>query len=417
MRANLVAKGARHPLDAGRVGRVAAVDGAAADGEVRAGRDKDGAGRGGHGEDAGIDADHGGGVGVGLVGELGAAGVDVGQGLVGANLQGAVPGGKLGLEGAQTVEGLVDAGGGELTGVNGGADAVNGGGLDVVGVADHDIVDTGLQGEEGALDGAVGGADAVHLKAISHNDAIILKLLAQDVNDLGREGRGLVGAGELGHGNVGGHDHLDALGGGLLEGHELDSVELGAGLVNGGQAVVGVDGGVTVAGEVLDAGHDIVLAHALGAGGSKLGDLLGLVTGASDANDGVEGLRVDVADRGIVHVDAKVLEHLGGGSSDLNSGVERAGGAEGHGTGLLGRDRRGNAGDEAVLLVDSDEERLVVAGILGELLEITVEGTKLGGCTDVALEEDNGADAVILNQGLDVIVDFGVVEANGEELM
>lgn len=57
-----------------------------------------------------------------------------------------------------------------------------------------------------------------------------------------------------------------------------------------------------------------------------------------------------------------------------------------------------------------------MAGVAGELLEVVAEGAQVGRGADVAFEEDNGADAVVLDEGLDVIVDLGVVEADGKEL-
>jgi hypothetical protein len=57
-----------------------------------------------------------------------------------------------------------------------------------------------------------------------------------------------------------------------------------------------------------------------------------------------------------------------------------------------------------------------VAGIFRQLLEAEAESLELLGILDVALEEDNGSDAVVLDERFDFLVDFGSVKPNREQL-
>lgn len=67
-------------------------------------------------------------------------------------------------------------------------------------------------------------------------------------------------------------------------------------------------------------------------------------------------------------------------------------------------------------MVDADEQRLGVASVLGDLLETIAEGLELGSISNVTLEEDDGANAVVSDERCDVVINDVAVEANCEEL-
>lgn len=142
---------------------------------------------------------------------------------------------------------------------------------------------------------------------------------------------------------------------------------------------------------------------------------IGVVPGTPHTDCRVQRLRVDVGDGGVVHVDAEVAEHLPHGPGDGTVRAERAGGAEGHGAGHLGGDGGRDASHEAVFLVDADEQRLAVAALPGEALEPETLRPQLRRVSHVALEQDDGPDAVVADQGPDV-VEPRAVESDGEEL-
>lgn len=58
-----------------------------------------------------------------------------------------------------------------------------------------------------------------------------------------------------------------------------------------------------------------------------------------------------------------------------------------------------------------------MASIPGNLLQVTVQGTQLLSVANIALEEDNGTDSVILDERADIVIDLGVVEANDQKLV
>jgi hypothetical protein len=171
-----------------------------------------------------------------------------------------------------------------------------------------------------------------------------------------------------------------------------------------------------MAGKVLDAGRDPGLAQTSCALDGILGHHLRVVARTPDANNGVEGLAVDVANGSVVHVDAEISQRLACGLGNLIGALERTGGAQGHGSRQLGGHRRRDASHQAVFLVDANKKRLCVAGIFGQLLEAEAESLELLGVLDVALEEDNGSDAVVLDERFDFLVDFGSVKPNREQL-
>lgn len=116
------------------------------------------------------------------------------------------------LELAEAVQGLIDALLRELSRLDGLTDAVNGRRLHAVGVADHGIVNAGLECHERAFHCSVRGADAIHLEAVGHDDALEAHFVPQDAKGLGRQRGWNAGIAELGQGDVRRHDHLDALG-------------------------------------------------------------------------------------------------------------------------------------------------------------------------------------------------------------
>lgn len=68
-------------------------------------------------------------------------------------------------------------------------------------------------------------------------------------------------------------------------------------------------------------------------------------------------------------------------------------------------------------MVYSDEQTLFVIGIGGEGSKRVGEFEELGPARDVALEEDDGADFVRLDEGYDVGAGGVAVEADDEELI
>jgi hypothetical protein len=65
-------------------------------------------------------------------------------------------------------------------------------------------------------------------------------------------------------------------------------------------------------------------------------------------------------------------------------------------------------------LIYSDEKRLAVACILGNLLETQTQRLKLCGIKHVALEQDNCSNTVITDQSCDFFVNLTAVKANSK---
>ncbi len=155
-----------------------------------------------------------------------------------------------------------------------------------------------------------------------------------------------------------------------------------------GQVVVGVDGDVPVAGEVLGAGGDAGRLEAADPRGGVPGDHVGVRTEGADADDRVVRVGVDVRARRVVEAHpggAQLPAEVGGdgpGQLRVVDGAEgevaRAGGAGG---GL-------DTGDVARLLVDRDDQ----VGVLGA--ESGGQPGDLLGGDDVAGEQHDGGQPV-----------------------
>src|SRR5690606_30927053 len=106
-------------------------------------------------------------------------------------------------------------------------------------------------------------------------------------------------AGQLGveglHDDVRGHDDVDSR---VDRGAERLEVRVEGGRVaaDDGQPGVGVDVGVTVAGEVLGRRGDVLRLQTLDLGGGQLGDEVGVRTRGAQTDDGVGGVGVEVRD-------------------------------------------------------------------------------------------------------------------------
>jgi hypothetical protein len=67
-------------------------------------------------------------------------------------------------------------------------------------------------------------------------------------------------------------------------------------------------------------------------------------------------------------------------------------------------------------LIDADEERLIVTSVFCYLLQISAEVSKVLCGADIALEQNDGADSVVTDQGRDVLIDASAVKSYSEQL-
>jgi hypothetical protein len=65
-------------------------------------------------------------------------------------------------------------------------------------------------------------------------------------------------------------------------------------------------------------------------------------------------------------------------------------------------------------LIYSDEKGLAVACVACNLLEAEAERLELSGVKDVALEQNDCANAIVANEGCDFFVDFTAMETNSK---
>ncbi len=161
------------------------------------------------------------------------------------------------------------------------------------------------------------------------------------------------------------HDGLGAGGDGGPEGHQfafLEGAQLGGDVRH---VVVGVDGGVAVAREVLGAGGDAGGLEPFDVRGGVPGDQLRIGAEGADADDRVGRVGVDVGGRGPVQVDAALGEaaaELAGHVVGEPGVVDRA---QGEVAGEGGAAAYFEAGDVAALLVDGDEDVVAFGPQLG----------------------------------------------------
>jgi hypothetical protein len=153
------------------------------------------------------------------------------------------------------------------------------------------------------------------------------------------------------------------------------------------QVVVGVDGGVAVAREVLGAGGHAGGLQTADERGAVPRDELGVGAERAHPDDRVVGVGVDVRVRRVVQGDAGVGQVRAEVVGDLLGQRRVVDGAEGQVSGARAAELRLEPGDVPGLLVDRHDD----VGTLGA--QLCGEGGHLGGRSDVAGEQGDAAEA------------------------
>lgn len=211
-------------------------------------------------------------------------------------------------------------------------------------------------GQDTAALDAVGPGDGLHLHTVGDDEAGVAKFAAEQVGQdtVGQRRRAVRVQGR--DQDVGGHHGAGAGGDGRAERGEFPRSEQGRVHVNAWERVVGVDGGVAVAREVLGAGRHARGLQAGDVGGGVAGDQFGGGAEGADTDDRVGRVGVHVGRRGPVEVDPAGREtapQLGGHLPGQFHVVHRAQGV------VAGEGRTGphlQTGDVAALLVDRDQD-------------------------------------------------------------
>ncbi len=154
---------------------------------------------------------------------------------------------QLGLQAQDAQDELVEPGLRELAAVHGVQDRVPG---HVDGRRVEELVDTGLERQDGDAVVAVLRPDTLHAERVGHHEPVVAEFLAQDAGeDRVGEGRGVPGRVEGRNHDVGGHDRVDAGADGGPEGHGVEGRPQLAAVCDDGEAEVAVDGGVPCPGK------------------------------------------------------------------------------------------------------------------------------------------------------------------------
>jgi hypothetical protein len=132
-----------------------------------------------------------------------------------------------------------------------------------------------------------------------------------------------------------------------------------------GRAVVRVDGGVAVAGEMLGRGSHAGRLQARHHGGAQLGNARGVAAKGARAYHRVPRVDVDIAHRRIIDVDAHRRQFAPDGAARAARQLRRTRRAQGQ---VAGKRRRARQRHErAALLIDGDEHRRLAGGGRGAL--------------------------------------------------
>ncbi len=252
--------------------------------------------------------------------------------------------------------------------------------------AHADGVGAGRDGQDAAALQAVGGGDGLHLHPVGDDQpveaepALVGRGAQQAVQRCRAQGGGAAAV-QGRQQDVGAHHGSGAGRDGGAERHEFTFLEGGQVGGDARQVVVGVDGGVAVAGEVLGAGGDAGGLQALDVGGGVPGDQLRVGAEGADTDDGVGRVGVDVGRGRPVEGDAAFGETAAEFPGDVAGQVGVVDGAEREVAGKGGTAAHLQAGDVAALLVDGDQDVLACAP------QLRGEGGELRGGGDVAAEQ------------------------------
>ena len=331
------------------------------------------------------------------------------------------------LDGQDTGDGVVDTGHGDGAVLDSGDDTVDDGvqvsqvSLRVQGAGHADHVQTSLDGDDDGLDLIPGAGDTGHVHGVGDHDALeahlALQQAGQDVIGHGG-GQGLFLAGlvgqdlvalQLGVQDVSGHDHFDALLDGDGVGLQLVLQQNIQGLIDHGQAVVGVSSGIAMAGEVLGGADNIILSQTGDDSGSQLADHGGVITEGTQADNGVVGVVVHIDDGSQVGVDAQNGQL---GADDQTGVVSVLGAALSVGCAQSHIAGQGSAGaqtvDGATLLVSGNQQG-DAAVLDGSCLHGLSQIEGLLSLLNVVSKEDDGTEVVIFDDLADLIVHNGEV--------
>jgi hypothetical protein len=89
---------------------------------------------------------------------------------------------------------------------------------------------------------------------------------------------------------VGDHDRVDSCANGLLEGRQLDGIEMGAIHIHAGDSEMGVRCRIAVAGEVLRRGQHSSCVRAFDVCGDEVSDLFRIFSKRTRIDNGIGGI-------------------------------------------------------------------------------------------------------------------------------
>lgn len=174
--------------------------------------------------------------------------------------------------------------------------------------------------------------------------------------------------------------------------------------------------GVSVAGEVLHTRDYVLLTQTTRCRTCKSTHKLRIITGAPDTNDGIQWVRVDIADGRIIHIDPEKTQGLASSYPCLVGQLRIMCGAQSHWPGDLSDNWGSNAGNLPILLVNTNQQRSLVAGQSSLILQGQCQGLKLCSILVVAREEDNTPNMIFMDQCLDLWARRVTMETNREQL-
>ena len=179
---------------------------------------------------------------------------------------------------------------------------------EILGFADEEGIDAGMDSQEDGLEGAEPIDDGVHFEVVADDDALKPELFAQDIGDDHGGQRGWESFAESVHDDVGGHDHGNIGFDGGFEGFEFDVLESIHVVVDFGEIGVAVEEGVSVPREVFSAGDDAAVDEALHGGDGEFDDLFRRRSEGASGDDGILGIGVNIEDRCEVDVKSERFE-------------------------------------------------------------------------------------------------------------
>ena len=216
-------------------------------------------------------------------------------------------------------------------------------------------VGPGLQGQDRRLPDPVSVRDRSHAHGVGQNEPLEPHLVTEKLGEEegGEGGWGAVGSQDPRHRHVSRHHGIHTLLHGPPEGDELKGLKAIPVRIHNGKSHMGIGLGVPMPGEVFCGSEDASLSGSGDVCGPQPSDGLGVLPERAGVDNGVEGVGVDVQDRGEVQMDPNGPCFQGGDAAILPGEAFIMDGAKGHGGGEGGPSALGEEGGEGIAVVDA----------------------------------------------------------------